>query len=215
MLECHHSQYITISLAYHTKSSAVAPLGETQRQIINQLQDEVEYFGLSFADWINSYTSYVEALNSWLQNCILQPRERKGRRAFSPRRSLAPSIFVLCRDWSAGIKSLPSQEVSDAIKAFLGDLRRSVRSQSEEPSRKMGNAGESQNDEAERKDEEDKDGDRPSHISCVQPSLTKVLDRLTKFSEASVKMCEDIWQKCDTARNAYENYRAPPRSYSI
>ncbi|XP_057786064.1 protein ALTERED PHOSPHATE STARVATION RESPONSE 1-like [Salvia miltiorrhiza] len=215
MLECHHSQYITISLAYHTKSSAVAPLGETQRQIINQLQDEVEYFGLSFADWINSYTSYVEALNSWLQNCILQPRERKGRRGEAPpRRSLAPSIFVLCRDWSAGIKSLPSQEVSDAIKAFLGDLRRSVRNQSEEP-RKTGNTGESQNDEADGKAEEDKDGDRPSHISCVQPSLTKVLDRLTKFSEASVKMCEDIWQKCDTARNAYENYKAPPRSYSI
>ncbi|KAG6397479.1 hypothetical protein SASPL_143646 [Salvia splendens] len=215
MLECHHSQYITISLAYHTKSSAVAPLGETQRQIINQLQEEVEYFGLSFADWINSYTSYVEALNSWLQNCILQPRERKGRRVFSPpRRTLAPSIFVLCRDWSAGIKSLPSEEVSDAIKAFLADLRRTVRNQLEEP-RKAGNTGESQTDEADDKVEEDKDGDRPSHISCVQPSLTKVLDRLTKFSEASVKMCEDICQKCDTARYAYENYREPPRSYSI
>ncbi|KAL1569617.1 protein ALTERED PHOSPHATE STARVATION RESPONSE 1-like [Salvia divinorum] len=215
MLECHHSQYITISLAYHTKSSAVAPLGETQRQIINQLQEEVEYFGLSFADWINSYTSYVESLNSWLQNCILQPRERKGRRAFSPtRRPLAPSIFILCRDWSAGIKSLPSEEVSDAIKAFLADLRRTVRNQLEEPCKAV-NTGESQTDEADGKVEEDKDGDRPSHISCVQPSLTKVLDRLTKFSEASVKMCEDIWQKCDTARNAYENYREPPRSYSI
>ncbi|KAH6760177.1 bZIP transcription factor [Perilla frutescens var. frutescens] len=214
MLECHHSQYITISLAYHTKSSAVAPLGETQRQIINQLQDEVEYFGLSFADWINSYTSYVEALNGWLQNCILQPRERqKGRRPFSPRRSLAPAIFVLCRDWSAGIKTLPSEEVSDAIKAFLCDLRRSVRHQSEE-SRKTGNTGDLQNDGADDGNEE-KNGDRPSHISCVQPSLTKVLDRLTKFSEASVKMCEDIWQKCESARNNYENYRAPPRSYSI
>ncbi|KAL8472077.1 hypothetical protein ACS0TY_029340 [Phlomoides rotata] len=213
MLECHHSQYITISLAYHTKSSAVAPIGETQRQIINQLQDEVEYFGLSFADWINSYTSYVEALNSWLQNCILQPRERqKGRRAFSPRRYLAPPIFVLCRDWSSGIKSLPSQEVSDAIKAFLIDLRLSVAEESKKKA--VSTTDDSQTNEAD-DEEKKKNGDKPSPVSCVQPSLTKVLDRLTKFSEASVKMCEDIWQKCDSARNAYDNYRAPPRSYTI
>ncbi|KAI3462051.1 hypothetical protein Pfo_018714 [Paulownia fortunei] len=210
MLECHHSQYITISLAYHAQNSAVAPQGETQRQIINQLQDEVEYFGLSFADWINSFTSYVEALNSWLQNCILQPRERhKGRRAFSPRRYLAPPIFVLCRDWSAGIKSLPSQEVSDAIKAFLSDLQHSVRHQAEELLRKE-TLVETHSNETESKEE-----DRHSNISSTQASLTKVLDRLTKFSEASVKMCEDIRQKCEAARNAYDNYRAPPRSFSI
>ncbi|KAK4417228.1 protein ALTERED PHOSPHATE STARVATION RESPONSE 1 [Sesamum alatum] len=214
MLECHHSQYITISLAYHAKSSSVAPPGETQRQIINQLQDEVEYFGLSFTDWINSYTSYVEALNSWLQNCILQPRERyKGRRAFSPRRYLAPPIFVLCRDWSTGIKSLPSQEVSDAIKAFLSDLRNSIRHQAEE-SHKTETTDDLQNNEAEGEDKGENE-DRPSNISCIQASLTRVLDRLTKFSEASVKMCEDIKQKCDSARTAYDNYRAPPRSFSI
>ncbi|XP_073152940.1 uncharacterized protein [Henckelia pumila] len=215
MLECHHSQYITISLAYHAKSSVAVPLGETQRQIISQLQDEVEYFGLSFTNWINSYTSYVEALNSWLQNCILQPRERqKGRRAFSPRRYLAPPIFVLCRDWSAGIKTLPSQEVSDAVKAFLSDLRHSVRIQAEEFQKKDGST-DVQNNLSESKDEGATESDGRSDISCIQASLTKVLDRLTKFSETSVKMCEEIRQKCDTARNAYENYRAPPRSFSI
>ncbi|PIN26753.1 hypothetical protein CDL12_00472 [Handroanthus impetiginosus] len=210
MLECHHSQYITISLAYHAKSSMVAPPGETQRQITNQLLDEVEYFGLSFTDWINSYTSYIEALNGWLQNCISQPRERaKGRRAVSPRRHLAPPIFVLLRDWSAGIKSLPSQEVSDAIKAFLSDLRHSVRNQAEELRK-----ADLQTNEEDTKDE-GKNEDRPLNVSCIQASLTKVLDRLTKFSEASVKMCEDIRQKCDSARHAYENYKAPPRSFSI
>lgn len=215
MLECHHSQYITISLAYHAKSSAAVPLGETQRQIISQLQDEVEYFGLSFTNWINSYTSYVEALNSWLQNCILQPRERrKGRRAFSPRRYLAPPIFVLCRDWSAGIKALPSQEVSDAVKAFLSDLRHSMRIQAEEFQKKEATT-DTQNDTSESKDEGATDDDGQSNISCIQASLTKVLDRLTKFSEASVKMCEEIRQKCEVARNAYDNYRAPPRSFSI
>ncbi|XP_055833774.1 protein ALTERED PHOSPHATE STARVATION RESPONSE 1 isoform X2 [Solanum dulcamara] len=214
MLECHHAQYITISLAYHAKASASSPQGDTQKLIMSQLQDEVECFGLSFANWINSHTSYVEALNSWLQNCILQPRERtKGRRAFSPRRVLAPPIFVLCRDWSTGIKSLPSEELSDAIKDFLYDLRHSVRHHSEELQKKE-TTPEPGNEELEAKDEEKID-EKSSNLNCIHSSLTRVLDRLTKFSEASLKMCEDIRQKCDTARNAYLNYRPAPRSFSI
>ncbi|CAA3016903.1 Hypothetical predicted protein [Olea europaea subsp. europaea] len=203
MLECHHSQYMTISLAYILKSFSGAPCRETQKQIMNQLQGEVEYFRLSFTDWINRYTSYVEALNSWLQNCILQPRERyKGRRAFSPRRVLAPPIIVLCRDWSAGIKSLPAREVSNAIKAFLSDLQHSAR-----------HIDMHINEEAECKD--DGKNNDTLNLSCIQTSLTKVLERLTKFSESSMKMCEDIHQKCEAARNAYDNYKAPPGSFSI
>ncbi|KAM3290076.1 protein ALTERED PHOSPHATE STARVATION RESPONSE 1 [Capsicum chacoense] len=214
MLECHHAQYITISLAYHAKASVSSPQGDTQKLIMSQLQDEVECFGLSFANWINSHTSYVEALNSWLQNCILQPRERnKGRRAFSPRRVLAPPIFVLCRDWSMGIKSLPSEDLSDAIKDFLYDLRHSVGHHSEELQKKE-TTPESGNEELEAKDEE-KNDEKSSNLNHIHSSLTRVLDRLTKFSEASLKMCEDIRQKCETARNAYLNYRPAPRSFSI
>lgn len=216
MLECHHAQYITISLAYHAKASALSPQGDAQKLIMTQLQDEVECFGLSFANWINSHTSYVEALNSWLQNCILQPRERtRGRRAFSPRRVLAPPIFVLCRDWSTGIKSLPSEELSDAIKDFLYVLRHSVGHHSEELQKKE-TTPEPENEEVEAKaKDEEKNNEKSSNLNCIHSRLTRVLDRLTKFSEASLKMCEDIKQKCETARNAYLNYRPPPRSFSI
>lgn len=216
MLECHHQQYITISLAYHSKSSTGTAPREAQKQIMLQLQDEVEYFGLSFADWINSHTSYVEALNSWLQNCILQPQERsKSRRAFSPRRVLAPPIFVLCRDWSVGIKSLPSEELSDAIRSFLSEVRHSIR-QAEEPNKKDTLANPENNAESEgNNDEGEKNDEGSSNLSCLQTSLTKVFDRLTKFSEASLKMFEDVRQKCETAKNAYLNYRPPQRSYSV
>ncbi|XP_059624302.1 protein ALTERED PHOSPHATE STARVATION RESPONSE 1-like isoform X2 [Cornus florida] len=207
MLECHHAQYITISLAYHAKSSTGTPQGDAQRQIMSQLQHEIDCFGLSFANWISSHTSYVEALNGWLQNCILQPRERsKGRRAFSPRRVLAPPIFVLCRDWSAGIKDLPSDELSKSIKAFLSDLHHSAGHQMEELQDKQRTLDASNNEELESKDGE-KNDDRSSKLCCIQASLTKVLDRLTKFSEASLKMYEDIRQKSEAARNAYSNYK--------
>ncbi|XAR73350.1 hypothetical protein NMG60_11007294 [Bertholletia excelsa] len=208
MLECHHAQYITISLAYHAKTSAGTPQGDAQRQIMLQLQEEIECFGLSFADWINSHTSYVEALNGWLQNCILQPRERtKSRRPFSPRRAVAPPIFVLCPDWSAGIQSLPSEELSKAIRDFLCDLRDSI-GQVEEPQQREETLDSSNNEVLESKDDE-KARERSTNISYIHTGLAEVLNRLTKFSEASLKMYEDIRQKCEKAHNTYLNYRPP------
>ncbi|XWS44899.1 hypothetical protein CRYUN_Cryun15aG0089400 [Craigia yunnanensis] len=98
MLECHHSQYITISLAYHSRNSTGAPQGDTCREIMAQLQQEIECFGVSFTDWVNSHASYLEALNGWLQNCIIEPQERsKNRNPFSPHRYLGFGlpIFVV------------------------------------------------------------------------------------------------------------------------
>lgn len=117
-LECHHAQYITISLAYHLKKPTEGTRQEeTKKQIMVELQHKIECFGLSFANMVNSHTSYIESINNWLQNCIIQPKERMKRRLFSPRRSVAPPMFVICGDWSAELQSLPSQQLSDAIKA--------------------------------------------------------------------------------------------------
>ncbi|KAJ1398644.1 hypothetical protein SESBI_30969 [Sesbania bispinosa] len=206
MLECHHAQYITISLAYHSRSSTGTLKGDARREIMSQLLEEIEFFGLSFANWINSHTSYVEALNGWLQNCILQPRERsKSRRPFSPRRVLAPPIFVLCRDWSAGIKALPSEELSQAIRNFMSDLHHLMEQQNDQLLKKQNSAHASTLD-TESKTNEDNE-DESANLCCIHASLTKVLDRLTKFSEASLKMYEDIRQKSEAARNAYHNCR--------
>lgn len=182
MLECHHSQYITISLAYHCRnSSKTAPQNALKRRILLELLEETECFGLSFVDLVNSMTCYVEALNGWLHNCVLLPQERstRNRRPWSPRRVLAPPIFVLCRDWSAGIKSLPSDELSGSIKGFSLDMEM------------LG---------------EEKGGSvLVSDLSNVHSSLAKLLERLKKFSEASLKMYEDVKVKSEAARVAYTN----------
>lgn len=205
MLECHHAQYITISLAYHSKNTSGTPQGDAHRQIMDQLLQEVECFGLSFADWINSLTSYVEAVNCWLQNCILPPRERSKRRPFSPRRYLGPPIFALCRDWASEIRALPSAELTAAIRTFMSDLQRITVHQAEQ--QKITDAANGQSEEN-KDDENSGDSSLPSsNLSCVQASLTKVLDRLTKFSEASLKMYEDIRQKNEAVRIAYSNCR--------
>ncbi|KAI3824459.1 hypothetical protein L1987_05919 [Smallanthus sonchifolius] len=197
MLECHHAQYITISLAYHLKTSKNQQ--ETKKQVMEELQQKIECFGVSFADMVNSQTWYVESINSWVQNCIIQPKERIKRRPFSPRRSVGPPIFVICRDWSAGIQALPSQQLSDSIKAFLSHLREH----------------EHEHDQAVLNGEGDKGEEETGNdLRSMHSSLTKVLDGLTKFSECSLKMYEDIKQKGESAQNAYSNYR-PPRAFSI
>ncbi|KAI9164707.1 hypothetical protein LWI28_000564 [Acer negundo] len=207
MLECHHTQYITISLAYHSRSSMGTPQGDTRKLVLVQLQEEVEIFGLSFADWVNSLTSYVEALNSYLQNCILHPKERsRSRRPFSPRRVLAPPIFVLCRDWSAGLKDLPSEELSKDIKTFLSDLHYLMEHQAEHLKKNL-KLDDANNGESETKDDDQKNDDVSSNLSCIHSSLAKVLDRLNKFSEVSLKTYEDIRQKSEVAQAAYSNIR--------
>ncbi|XP_050205497.1 protein ALTERED PHOSPHATE STARVATION RESPONSE 1 [Mercurialis annua] len=206
MLECHHTQYITISLAYHSRNATGTPQGDTRRQITQQLLEEIECFGLSFANWVNSHASYVEALNGWLQHCILQPQERsRNRKPFSPRRALAPPIFVLCRDWSAGLKALPSEELCDAIKNLLSDLCHLMGQQAEQLHKKEKSLDEN-NGESECKEEE-KNEEPSTNLCSIHASLTKVLDRLNKFAEASLKMYEDIRQKSEAARLAYLNYR--------
>ncbi|XP_024978520.1 nitrate regulatory gene2 protein [Cynara cardunculus var. scolymus] len=207
MLECHHAQYIISSLAYCSKISKTGTHhDESKNQITVDLQHEIECFGSSFADLVNSHSSYIESINGWLHNCIIQPKERvKNRRAFSPRRAVAPPIFVICRDWSTGFRNLPSQKLSDAIKDLLAHIRRLSL---EELEHKRISSIENR--------EETKNGDvRTSSLSTIHSGLTKVLDRLTNFSEASLKMYEDMKQNTETFGNVYSSYRAPPRAYSI
>lgn len=199
MLECHHAQYITISLAYHSTKSAGAgtPRGDAHRQ----LMEGVECFGVSFADWINSLASYVESLNAWLHHSIIPPRERSTRRRppFSPRRYVGPPIFVLVRDWTAAIRTLPSDDLTAAIWAFLEDLR-----EDEDEAKGAGSPAA----EEEKKKKNESHSHSPSPMSSIQGTLTKVLDKLTKFSEESLKMYEDLKQKNEDARVAYSNSRS-------
>ncbi|KAI3784317.1 hypothetical protein L1987_43415 [Smallanthus sonchifolius] len=202
MLECHHAQYIAISSANHSKNSRTRVHHETKNQtIMTELEQEVECFRLSFSDLVKSYTSYVESINNWLQNCIVQPKERvKGRRAFSPR--VGPPIFVMCRDWSAGIRTLPSQRLSDVIKEFLCHVHRiSIEEETKKKELSLIENG----------DVMKMDDVVGSDLSMIHGSLTKVFDRLTNYCEESLKMYEEMKEKSESAGNLYSNYRPPPR----
>lgn len=182
---------------------------------MSQLRHEIECFGSSFSNWANSLSSYIEALSGWLQNCILlqpEPGRARKRRPWSPRRALAPPIFVLCRDWLAGLSAFPGrEELSDALRGFLSDVHDLMEEEVHNGEKAGGNGS---NGEPEAVKDEEKNAFAPSNLSCVHSSLTKVLDRMTKFSEASLKMYEDVRQKSDAASTAYSNCR-PARAKTV
>ncbi|KAJ0988387.1 hypothetical protein J5N97_006743 [Dioscorea zingiberensis] len=212
MLECHHSQYITISLAYHAKNSTLGLHSEPYRQALTNLRGEMDCFGASFANWVSAHKSYVEALNTWLQKCILQPRERRrGRKVpFSPRQFLAPPIFVLCHDWLGGINSLPSEELCNSIQGLLAELHAHAcfeQKIEEKPVDKIPEELENSLKSAEKDNEEEDKLVRSSNLGAMQMSLTRMFDWLTKFSEASLKVCDDVKKGTENARVAYSNGR--------
>lgn len=197
MLECHRSQYGKISSAHPVKNST-APSAECQsyRGALTHLLSEVSFFKSSLEKWVNAQEAYVGALNGWLQSSILPPQERfRGRRpaVFSPRRALAPPIFVLCRDWLASIISLPLQEVSDAIDSLTSDFDGFFDQPAEE---RRSRTGESQIPQKE----------IPSW-GLLQPRLARIFDSLTRFAEASKKIHEEIKQASEAAGAAYLNGR--------
>ncbi|XP_020520771.1 uncharacterized protein LOC18421966 [Amborella trichopoda] len=204
MLECHHLQHITISLAYHTRISAVAARTESQKQASACLENELNSLSSSFSDWVNAQKSYVEALKGWLFLCILPPREnsssrRRNQYLFSPCRELAPPIFALCRDWLSAFETLPIAEVPNAIKSLVAEVQH-------HQNRLLNDSTEG-SEEKETESEKVPEQTLHSNLKDLQAGLTQVFDCLRNFSEALVKMYEDISQKCERARVAYTSGR--------
>ncbi|KAJ4790674.1 DUF630 family protein (DUF630 and DUF632) [Rhynchospora pubera] len=187
MLECHHAQFITISLAYHVRRTTKLQV-ETQNHILTHLLEEIDTFASTFANWINSQKSYIQSLDSWLQKCILQPRERRrGRRKaiFPPPQALSPPIFVLCRDWLAGLKSLPLDELLEVVRAVSTVLRDAFEQRSEDTL-------------------ENGDDGRIKEMERFQSVLRAFFDRFNKFAEASLKASEEVKNNHEVARAAYK-----------
>lgn len=205
MLETHHAQYITISLAYHTKSSALIPPSESCKRALIHLRSEMDCFGLSFSNWVKAHKSYVEALNSWLQKCVLPPQERsRGRKVpFSPRRTLAPPIFVLLREWLNGILSQNSDEVNDSIDQITLVLHEWFKQHSQLKQAKKKHSDEENETEPKEENKEEKCKETESKVVNLQGSLTRLFDRLTKFAEAMLKTYEEVKQESEKAQAAY------------
>lgn len=126
MLESHQTQNQIINEARSLDKFVSGSIcSESHRQATIQLEYELKKWHLSFSNWISAQKAYVESLNGWLLNCVIQEPEgsMKGRISFSPRRVGAPPIFSICKDWVPAFDKLPEQEVVDAIRYFAVNVR--------------------------------------------------------------------------------------------
>nr|XP_015639314.1 nitrate regulatory gene2 protein isoform X2 [Oryza sativa Japonica Group] len=216
MLECHHKQFITISLAYHVKSATTVQQGEHHHRAATHLWNELDCFSSSFKIWVTAHKSYVESLNAWLQKCVLQPAQDRWRRkrkvSFPPRHALSPPIFVLCRDWLTMMESqsLPTDELCKSIKEVVQLLRGSFDHQADHQN-KMTTESHLRNESQECGMLENNEQEVSGSVEAVeglQSKLTTVLDRLTKFSEASLKHYEELKQNYEMACDDYKTGRS-------
>lgn len=182
MHEIHRVQQTIVSssdIVYVLRS----PRGEPYKQPLVNLVNEMGFFYSSLTNWIAAYKCYVDGLHSWLQKCVLQPYDHtRGRRlTLSPRRHLAPPMFVLLDDWSSAIASLPGEETLGSIKNIMSDLKKMFK-----------------NHQAE--------GNKPetgSKLATLQAGLATMFDRLSKFSTAMSSLSESVKNSTEAAREAY------------
>ncbi|XAR73045.1 hypothetical protein NMG60_11019897 [Bertholletia excelsa] len=125
MLECHHSQCQAIgqarqldAVASH-KHSSDARLEATQ-----QLVHELINWAVRFSCWFGAQKGYVRALNNWLLKCLLYVPEETpdGIVPFSPGRIGAPSVFVICNQWSQALQRISDKEVVDSMRNFANSV---------------------------------------------------------------------------------------------
>ncbi|KAJ3677314.1 hypothetical protein LUZ60_003038 [Juncus effusus] len=186
MLETYHAQHITISLAYHTKDHTALttpdPQQESKRQALIHLKTEMECFNSTFSNWIKHHKLYVESLNSWLQKCILQPQERsRGRKiTFSPRRAIAPPIFVILRDWCNGVLATEFKEGFECVKKVGLELSEW---------------------------KEEGNGEEEGKLGVLRKGLVRIFEEKRGFCENMVRVYENVKEEGERAKEAYSGFR--------
>ncbi|KAM0880369.1 hypothetical protein ACQ4PT_033613 [Festuca glaucescens] len=196
MQEIHQMQHTIISQA-DAKNSTISPSSESQKHTVMNLITELGFLHSSLASWADAYKNYVGGLHSWLQKCVVQPRDRsRGRRlTLSPRQHLAPPLFVLLEDWSAGMTSLPSEESCDSIKNLAADLKKMYK-QKAAKKRSLGTRAEDKNAEHGKSETEAK-------LATLQGGLTTMFDRLSKLSDAMASLSKNVKREAEITREAY------------
>lgn len=126
MLECHHSQCQAVGAAKRLDAIASRKhLSGAHLEATKHLALELLRWTSRFSDWVRYQKEYVKALNTWLLKCLLyEPEETAdGIVPFSPGRIGAPTIFIICNQWSQALDQISEKEVVDSMLDFAGRVR--------------------------------------------------------------------------------------------
>ncbi|XP_072959585.1 uncharacterized protein [Typha angustifolia] len=214
MLDCHKRQYSIISIACNNGSTKVSIRSDSHRQATMLLDFELNSLSSNLTKWISSQKSYLQNINGWLLKCVFPLTNKSSRRRssvpFSPRKSIAPPIFVTCRDWLKLLDELPTKEVTDAIKDLAAVTTHSL------PHHEKGHSNSNLSFSLSRREGKTDELQENFHrnefpvdlnlnYDKLQSSLTVFLDRLKSLAESSIEKYEALQKAIDSSRVDYEN----------
>ncbi|KAM3257182.1 hypothetical protein ACQJBY_049485 [Aegilops geniculata] len=199
VLEEVHQMQQKITSPTDAKLPAMSAPSESRGHALMNLITELGVFYSSLAGWVDGYKNYVSGLHSWLQKCVVQPRGPSGggNLTLSPRQHLAPPLFVLLGDLSAGMSLLPSEESCDSIKNLAADLKKMYKHQAAEQKKAAKKRSSDTGAEG------DKSSETESEMATLQGCLTAMFDRLSKLSSAMASLAENVKREAEIAREAY------------
>lgn len=122
MLDCHHNQLLAIkearnldALVDHKKPS------HSNLELTNQLVHDLCAWTFEFSSWVSTQRKFIQSLNAWLLKCLLYEPDNDapdGPAPFSPGRLGAPSIFVICHQWSQAFDRISEKEVIASMRGL-------------------------------------------------------------------------------------------------
>lgn len=216
ILDYHKLQFNIISIAYNDESSKISVHSESHQHATIHLENELKTLSLSLTKWIGMHKSYLQAINGWLLKCVVFPLQRKSSRRrqmpFSPRRYIAPPIFIICRDWLKGLEDLEKKEeaVIDSIRKLLAVTTRFLPQQEKahrrNPSSTLSSVPWDDGDHSETVQTHTYEStmDWNSGFHSLQSSLVGFFNQLSEFADSSVKMYSDLQKSIKEAHYKYD-----------
>ncbi|CAM8935570.1 unnamed protein product [Rhodiola kirilowii] len=205
--------------------------------MMNQLVHELCNWTSGFLSWVSAQRKFIKSLNFWLLKCLLyEPEETPdGPAPFSPGRIGAPSIFVICNQWSQAFDRISEKEVISSMRGLTLCVRqfweqdKSMFRQSMDATKAL----ESKVRELDREDQKmqkeiqtlDKKlvsvpgaaglvslADQAVYQSdtsnaSLKTSLQLVFDSMEKFTASSMKEYEELLQRIDEDKLAKQSAR--------
>lgn len=213
MLDCHKLQLHIISIAHSPGTMKILIQSDSRRQIAIHLENELTSLSSSFTKWIASQKAYVEAINKWLHKSVFlreisSRRKRKSQPV--PLRNHGPPIYTTCSVWLEMFDSLPTKEVSDAMKGLAAEishfLPRQEKHQGKGANPRHGSEWQTgANGDAGLKIplRDDSPEDWITGFDRFRTSLAFFLGQLNNFSESSVKMFTQLQKAIQEAKHGH------------
>ncbi|GMH07130.1 hypothetical protein Nepgr_008970 [Nepenthes gracilis] len=210
MSESHMLQLHIITIAYSNDNAKIPMHSESHRQITTLLENELSTLSSSFTKWVFAQKSYVLAINNWLLKCVVvneKSSRRKSRMPPPPLRISGPPIYTTCGVWLDKLEALPAKDVADAIKGLAAETSRFLPHQEKTGRKKTAVKGANPalgilNGEAFE--------DWNTGYDHFRSSLVIFLNRLSTFSESSVKMYGELQKAIQEAKRNYQHLMSQP-----